>query len=57
MNHGTTDDMFHTYPREEISALGQSAACQVLLPPWAEPIKKEISEAEDCRHWQCGSSV
>ena len=42
MNHGTTDDMFHTYPREEISALGQSAACQVLLPPWAEPIKKRF---------------
>ena len=42
MNHVTTDDMFHTYPREEISALGQSAACQVLLPPWAEPIKKRF---------------
>lgn len=42
MNHGTTDDMFHTYPREEISALGQSVACQVLLPPWAEPIKKRF---------------
>ena len=42
MNHGTTDDMFHSYPREEISALGQSAACQVLLPPWAEPIKKRF---------------
>ena len=42
MNHGTTDDMFHTYPREEISALGKSAACQVLLPPWVEPIKKRF---------------
>ena len=42
MNHGTTDDMFHTYPREEISALGQSVACQVLLPPWAEPIKRDF---------------
>ncbi len=42
MNHGTTDDMFHSYPREEISALGQSAACQVLLPPWVEPIKKRF---------------
>lgn len=42
MNHGTTDDMFRSYPPEEISALGKSAACQVLLPPWVEPIKKRF---------------
>jgi len=42
MNHGTTEDIFHIYPRAEIPALGKSAACQVLLPIFAEPIKKRF---------------
>ena len=42
MNHGTTEDIFHIYPQAEIPALGKSAACQVLLRSFAEPIKKRF---------------
>lgn len=42
MNHGTTEDIFHIYPQAEIPALRKSAACQVLLPIFAEPIKKRF---------------
>lgn len=39
MSHGDPEDVFHTYPQEEIPALGKSAACQVLLPSFVEAIK------------------
>lgn len=46
MNHGTTEDIFHLYPQAEIPALGKSAACQVLLPSFAEPIKKRFPKTK-----------
>lgn len=42
MSHGDPEDIFHTYPQEEIPALGKSAACQVLLPSFVEAIKKRF---------------
>ena len=44
MSHGDPEDYFHTYPKGELPALGMSAACQVLLPSFAEPIKKRFPE-------------
>lgn len=42
MSHGDPEDIFHTYPQEEIPALGKSTACQVLLPSFVEAIKKRF---------------
>ena len=42
MSHGDPEDVFHSYPQEEIPALGKSAACQVLLPSFVEAIKKRF---------------
>lgn len=42
MSHGDPEDIFHTYPQEEIPALGKSAACQVLMPSFVEAIKKRF---------------
>lgn len=44
MSHGDPEDIFQTYPQEEIPALGKSAACQVLLPSFVKPIKKRFPE-------------
>lgn len=44
MSHGDPEDYFHTYPKGELPALGKSAACQVLLPSFAENIKKRFPD-------------
>ena len=38
MSHGNPEDYFHSYPQEEIPGISRSAACQVLLPSFAEPL-------------------
>lgn len=42
MSHGDPEDYFHTYPQGEIPSVGMSCACQVLLPSFAESIKKRF---------------
>lgn len=42
MSHGDPEDYFHTYATEEIPALGKSAACQVLMPSFAEAITRRF---------------
>ena len=44
MSHGDPEDYFHTYPKGELPALGKSAACQVLMPSFAENIKKRFPD-------------
>lgn len=44
MSHGDPEDIFHTYPQEEIPALGKSAACQVLMPSFAAAIIKRYPQ-------------
>jgi putative glycosyl transferase, group 1 len=42
MSHGDPEDYFHTYPTEELTALGKSVACQVLMPSFAEAINRRF---------------
>ncbi len=42
MSHGEPEDYFHTYPPEEIPALEKAAACQVLLPAFAESLTRRF---------------
>ena len=42
MSHGDPEDYFHIYPDQEIPALEQSAICQVLLPSFAQHLKKHL---------------
>lgn len=44
MSHGDPEDYFHIYPREEIPSIPKSAACQVLLPSFVEPIKRRFPQ-------------
>ncbi|WP_026762410.1 glycosyltransferase [Selenomonas artemidis] len=44
MSHGDPEDYFHTYATEEIPALGKSAACQVLMPSFAEAITRRFPD-------------
>lgn len=44
MSHGDPEDYFHTYPVEELPALGLSAACQVLMPSFAKAITKRFPD-------------
>lgn len=46
MSHGDPEDYFHTYPVEEIPALEKSTVCQVLLPSFAQHIKKHLANAK-----------
>ena len=46
MSHGDPEDYFHTYPPEELPSLGKSAVCQVLVPSFAEAIKKRFPEVK-----------
>lgn len=42
MFHNTPEDSFHTNLAEELPALAKSAVCQVLLPPFAQDLKKLV---------------
>ena len=42
MSHGDPEDYFHTYPKEEIPALENSAVCQVLLPSFEQHLKSHL---------------
>ena len=42
MSHGDPEDYFHTYPIQELPALQKSAVCQVLLPSFAESLKRHF---------------
>ncbi len=42
MSHGDPKDYFHTYPKGELPAVENCAACQVLLPSFADPIKRRF---------------
>ena len=42
MSHGDPEDYFHTYPLKELPALEKSAVCQVLLPSFAENLKRHL---------------
>lgn len=42
MSHGEPEDYFHTYPPQEIPALEKAAACQVLLPVFAESLTRRF---------------
>lgn len=44
MSHGVPEDYFHTYPVDEVEALGMSTACQVLLPSFREAIVKRYPD-------------
>ena len=44
MSHGDPEDYFHTYPVEELPALGKSSACQVLLPSFVEALKTRFPD-------------
>ena len=44
MSHGDPEDYFHTYATEELPALGRSAACQVLMPSFAEAITRRFPD-------------
>ena len=42
MSHGDPEDYFHIYPKGEIPSVGLSCACQVLLPSFADHIKRRF---------------
>ena len=42
MSHGDPEDYFHTYPPKELPALGKSTVCQVLMPSFAEAIRRRF---------------
>ena len=50
MSHGDPEDYFHTYATEEIPALGKSAACQVLMPSFAEAITRRFPDMTTAVH-------
>ena len=43
MSHGPTADYFTHYPAEELPALQQADVCQVLLEPFAVPLRENLS--------------
>lgn len=44
MAHGDTRDYFYNYPDDEVASLRHAAACQALLPAFAEPIRKYVAD-------------
>ena len=42
MSHGDPEDYFHIYPKKEIPALEKSKVCQVLLPSFAQHLKRHL---------------
>lgn len=54
MSHGNPEDYFHSYPQEEIPGISRSAACQVLLPSFVEPL---ISRYPDLKTVVIGNVV
>lgn len=44
MSHGDPEDYFHTYPVDEVTALGKSEVCQVLMPSFAKAITNRFPE-------------
>ena len=43
MSHGPTADYFTDYPTEELPALQRADVCQVLLEPFAEPLREHLT--------------
>jgi len=43
MAHGETKDYFYDYPEDEVASLRHAAACQALLPAFAEPIREYVA--------------
>ena len=44
MAHGDTRDYFYNYPDDEVASLRHAAACQALLPAFAEPIREYVAD-------------
>ncbi len=44
MSHGDPEDYFQTYPAEEIPALTKCSVCQVLMPSFAENLKRHLPD-------------